>query len=296
MFQIVSFDAGDGPVVGLRNDDDYYASETFGNARQIIDQWPLAIDKLGTAAERLASRTPLRDVRLLAPLAEPRNIYIVGANYTDHIDEMARALGVELVADAKDRGYPPWFVPKSASSVVGPGARVRRPPGVQRLDWELELAVIIGRAGSDVPVEQALDYVAGYTVANDLSARDRMARDYESPQSALRLDWLRHKSFAGSCPLGPAITPAALVDDVQNLGMKLWVNDELMQDSTTARMIYGVADLVAGLSQQVPIAPGDVILSGTPAGVGSAQGRFLEPGDRVRQQIDQIGEFEITIT
>ena len=92
MFQIVSFDAGDGPVVGLRNGDDYYASETFGNARQIIDQWPLAIDKLGTAAERLASRTPLRDVRLLAPLAEPRNIYIVGANYTDHIDEMARAL------------------------------------------------------------------------------------------------------------------------------------------------------------------------------------------------------------
>ncbi len=295
MFQIVSFDAGQGPVVGLRDGDNYYASETFGSVREIIDQWPLAIEKLGTAAERLAARTPLTGVKLLPPLPDPANIYIVGANYTDHIEEMARVLGVQLVEDAKGKGYPPWFVPKSASSVVGPDARVTTPPGVQRLDWEVELAVIIGRAGKNVPLDQALDYVAGYTVANDLSARDRMARDYEAAESALRLDWLRHKSFAGSCPIGPAITPAVSVPDVQNLAIKLWVNDELMQDSNTSRMIYGVADLVSGLSEQIPIRPGDMILTGTPSGVGSAHQRFLKPGDRVRQQIDQIGEFEFTI-
>ena len=296
MFQIVSFDAGQGPVVGLRDGDHYYDSETFTSVREIIEQWPLAIEKLGTAAERMAARTPLTEVKLLAPLPDPRNIYITGANYTDHIEEMARALGVQLVEDAKGKGYPPWFVPKSTSSVVGPDAQVRTPQGVTRLDWEVELAVIIGRAGRKVPVDEALDYVAGYTVANDLSARDRMARDYEAQESALRLDWLRHKSFEGSCPMGPAITPAVSVADVQNLNIKLWVNDELMQDSNTSRMIYGVADLVSGLSEQVPIRPGDVILTGTPSGVGSASQRFLQSGDRVRQQIDQIGEFEFTVT
>lgn len=295
MFQIVSFDAGDGPVVGLRDGEKYYPSETFSSARQIIDQWPLAVEKLGTAAARLAERTPRTGVRLLAPLADARNIYITGANYTDHIEEMSRAFGLKLVADAKGKGIPPWFVPKATTSVVGPGAQVRIPPGVERLDWEVELAVIIGRAGADVPVQEALNYVAGYTVANDLSARDRMARDFEAPDSAFRLDWLRHKSFAGSCPMGPAITPAVSVPDVQDLAIKLWVNDELMQDSHTSRMIYSVADLVSGLSRQVPLAPGDVILTGTPSGVGSARGQFLRSGDRVRQRIDRIGEFEFTI-
>ena len=295
MFQIVSFDAGNGPVVGLRDGDNYYDSATFTSVREIIDQWPLAIEKLGTAAERMSARTPHTGVKLLAPLADPRNIYITGANYTDHIEEMSRVLGVELVEDAKNKGYPPWFVPKSASAAAGPGAQVSIPAGVERLDWEVELAVIIGRAGKDVPVGEALDYVAGYTVANDLSARDYMARDYEAIESALRFDWLRHKSFDGSCPLGPAITPATLVPDVQDLAIKLWVNDELMQDSHTSRMIYGVADLVSGLSKQISIYPGDVILTGTPSGVGTAYQRFLRSGDRVRQSIDQIGEFEFTI-
>lgn len=295
MFQIACFDAGHGPVVGLRQGEHYYPSETYRSVREILADWPAALAKLDTAAERMAARTPLTDVRLLAPVPEPRNIYLTGANYTDHVEEMARALGVQLIANAKADGHPPWFVPKATTAVVGPGAQVRIPPGVQRLDWEVELAVIIGRAGMDVPVERALDYVAGYTVVNDLSARDRMARAYEAPESALRLDWLRHKSFAGSCPLGPAITPAVSVPDVQNLAIELWVNDELMQHSSTSRMIYSVADLVSGLSQQVPLAPGDVILTGTPAGVGSARGRFLRPGDRVRQRIEQIGEFEFTI-
>ncbi len=295
MFQIVNFDAGNGPVVGLRDGDDYYDSATFSSVREIIDQWPVAVEKLGTAAERMAARTPLTGVKLLAPLADPRNIYITGANYTDHIEEMSRAFGLELIKDAKGKGHPPWFLPKATSSVVGPDAQVSIPTGVECLDWEVELAVIIGREGKNVPVDEALDYVAGYTIANDLSARDRMARDYESPDSAFRLDWLRHKSFDGSCPMGPAITPASLMPDVQNLALKLWVNDELMQDSHTSRMIYGVADLVSGLSEQISLKPGDVILTGTPSGVGSARQRFLKSGDRVRQSIDNIGEFEFTI-
>lgn len=295
MFQIVSFDAGNGPVVGLRDGDNYYGSETFGSVREIIDQWPLAEEKLVSAAQRIAERSPQTGVKLLAPLAEPRNIYITGANYTDHIEEMSRAFNLNLIEDAKNKGIPPWFLPKSVSSVVGPDAQVSIPKGVECLDWEVELAVIIGREGNNVPVSEALNYVAGYTVANDLSARDRMNRDYEAADSAFRLDWLRHKSFDGSCPMGPAITPASFVEDVQNLAVKLWVNDELMQDSHTSKMIYGVADLVSGLSEQISLKPGDVILTGTPAGVGSARQQFLKSGDRVRQSIEQIGEFEFTI-
>lgn len=295
MFQIVSFESENGPVVGLRQGDDYYASSTFKSVKEMVDRWPLVIEKLATAGQRTAERTPQSGVKLLAPLAEPPNIYITGANYTDHIEEMSVALGVALVEDARNKGFPPWFVPKATTSVVGPDTEVQIPPGVERLDWELELAVIIGREGKNVPLSDALDYVAGYTIANDLSARDRMARDYEAPESALRLDWLRHKSFDGSCPMGPAITPATSVADVQNLAIKLWVNDELKQDSNTSLMVYSVADLVSGLSEQITIKPGDVILTGTPAGVGTATQQFLRSGDRVRQSIESIGEFEFTI-
>ena len=162
--------------MGLRNGDDYYDSTTFASVREILDQWPLTLEKLSTAAERMSARTPLTGVKLLAPLVDPRNIYITGANYTDHIEEMARAFDLNLIKDAKAEGHPPWFLPKATSSVVGPGAQVTIPAGVECLDWEIELAVIIGREGKDIPVDRALDYVAGYTVANDLSARDRMAR------------------------------------------------------------------------------------------------------------------------
>ncbi|MBI5720714.1 MAG: fumarylacetoacetate hydrolase family protein [Rubrivivax sp.] len=289
-FQVTTFDAGEGPVVGLVRDGGFYASQTFSSVREILDRWDLAEEKLTTAAARMAERTPLRGVRVLAPLPNPRNIYFTGANYADHLEEMARVLGPAAAAPRE-----PWFMLKSTSCVVGPGECVRRPQGVERLDWEVELAVIIGHSARNVPVTQALRHVAGYTVANDLSARDRTFRDAENPASLFRLDWLGQKTFDGACPLGPAITPASSIADVQKLALKLWVNDELMQSSNTAGMVFGVAELVSHLSHRVSLWPGDVILTGTPAGVGAARQRFLQPGDRVRQWIEDIGEFEFTI-
>jgi 2-keto-4-pentenoate hydratase/2-oxohepta-3-ene-1,7-dioic acid hydratase in catechol pathway len=294
MFQLVAFDFGEGPVVGLRNGDNYYNSATFASMREILDSWDVALEKLSTASQRMAERKPLTNVKLLAPLAEPRNIYFAGANYHDHVKEMSRVLGMKL-SDQSAQGLEPWFLVKSASSVVGPGAQVRRPKGVEKLDWEIELAVVIGKTGRDISEQDALDYVAGYTIANDLSARDKMARGYEDMSSPFRWDWLKHKSFDGACPLGPAITPAVHVADVQNLALKLWVNDVLMQDSNTSEMICGVRGLISKLSHDITLHPGDVILTGTPAGVGTATGQFLQPGDRVRQSIESIGEFEFTI-
>ncbi|MGE4338211.1 MAG: fumarylacetoacetate hydrolase family protein [Pigmentiphaga sp.] len=295
MFQLVSFDYGQGPVVGLREGENYFDSATFSSMREILDAWDLAIEKLGTASERMSWRTPHTAVRLLAPLAEPRNIYFTGANYIDHLEEMSRTMGMPMPDLNEATTRSPWFLLKSTAAVVGPGAVVSVPPGVEHLDWEIELAVLIGRKTHNVSVKNALNSVAGYMIANDLSARDRMKRVYESDGSPFQFDWVGHKSFDGACPMGPAITPASQVKNVQSLSMKLWVNGELMQDSNTSRMIYSVAEQISHLSKNLTLYPGDVILTGTPAGVGAARNRFLNPGDVIRQEIESIGAFEFSI-
>lgn len=294
MFQLATCDVGQGPVMGLYRQGDFYASQSYKDMAEVIDNWDEAEGKLQSAESRMAQRQPERNAKLLAPLPRPVNLYFAGANYHDHMAEMAKVIGLTPPPPGTP-GMEPWFLLKSSSTVVGPGAVIKRPPNVERLDWEVELAVIIGRTCSNVGTDDALKYVAGYTVANDLSARDRMKRPYEGSSSPFMWDWLQHKTFNGACPMGPAITPAVSIPDVQNLQLKLWVNDVLMQDSNTSQMVYSVAELISNLSHKVTLVPGDVILSGTPAGVGTARNVFLKPGDRVRQSIDLIGEFEFTI-
>ena len=150
---------------------------------------------------------------------------------------------------------------------------------------------MIGRVADSVPVGRALDYVAGYTIGNDLSARDAITRAKLPAGSPFHFDFLSQKSFSGACALGPWITPAAEIPDPSILDMKLWVNDELMQDSNTSNMIFDVPEQIAMLSSRLTLHPGDVILTGTPAGVGMGRGVFLEPGDQVRLWIEGIGEF-----
>ena len=158
-----------------------------------------------------------------------------------------------------------------------------------RVDWEVELAAVIGRAAKNVSQEKALGYVAGYTIANDLSARDRGHRANISETSPFKADWTKHKTFDGSCPLGPWIVPASDIGDPQNLGLKLWVNDVLKQDSNTKDMIFNLAEQIAQLSSGMTLHPGDLVLTGTPAGVGSARGEFLKAGDVVKLWIEKIG-------
>jgi 2-keto-4-pentenoate hydratase/2-oxohepta-3-ene-1,7-dioic acid hydratase in catechol pathway len=159
----------------------------------------------------------------------------------------------------------------------------------ERVDWEVELAAVIGKPAKNVPEEKALDYVAGYTAANDLSARDRGHRPNISDTSPFKADWTKHKSFDGSCPMGPWIVPASDIGDPQNLGLKLWVNDELKQDSNSKDMIFNLAEQITQLSSGMTLHPGDVVLTGTPAGVGSARGEFLKAGDVVKIWIEKIG-------
>jgi len=223
----------------------------------VLDDWSRAKRLLAQAAKRIESGKgrvkgmPLKRARLLAPVLYPSNIYCAGANYTDHMAEMARAQGQAPGPTMKELGEKPWhFVKTSRSSVVGPGARVKIPVYSQMVDWEVELAAVIGKAARDVPVEKALDYVAGYTIANDLSARDVMnATRIPRPRLSTTTGSARSAS-TGACPLGPWIVPASDIPYPQNLALKLWVNDKLMQDSNTGKMIFTTAEQVAMLSSR----------------------------------------------
>lgn len=263
----------------------------------LLQDWPKAKAELARFAKAPRGKgTPLKRAKLLAPILYPGNIYCAGANYKDHVAEMDRAQGREPGPTMKERGEKPWhFVKTSRSSVVGPGAKVKLPAFSKAVDWEIELAAVIGRRAKDVSVEKALDCVAGYTIANDLSARDAMRRESNPPTSPFHYDWVSQKCFDGACPLGPWIVPASEIRDPHNLGLKLWIGDELMQDSNSGQMIFDTAEQIAMLSTRVTLNPGDVILTGTPAGVGMGRKRFLKPGERLKLWIEGIGELNHTV-
>ncbi|OVZ60626.1 2-keto-4-pentenoate hydratase [Pigmentiphaga sp. NML080357] len=296
MIQLVTFLHGGEQKTGLLHEGNIYASPRYARVQDVLDDWPRANDKLGALAGDLPGREPVSGATLLAPLPHPPTIYFAGANYRDHVEEMQRELSMPLEPDPKGAGQKPWHAIKaSRTTVVGPDAQVRVPRGMPQLDWELELGVVIGKTAKDVGLDEAMDHVAGYVVANDLSARGHFGRPGVGDASPFKWDWIGQKSFDGACPLGPAITPARFVPDPMNLAMKLWVNDELMQDSNTSRMLFSIADQIAHLSSRLTLMPGDLILTGTPAGVGAARKRFLQPGDVVRQWIEHIGSFQFTI-
>jgi 2-keto-4-pentenoate hydratase/2-oxohepta-3-ene-1,7-dioic acid hydratase in catechol pathway len=238
---------------------------------------------------------PLIQTSLRAPILWPSAIYCAGANYSDHAAEMAKRANRPEEPNPKTLGLKPWHFIKASRAVTDPDATVSASKYTQKLDWEIELAAVIGKPAKNVPVEQALDYVAGYTAANDLSARDLSRRPHVPDTSAFKSDWIGQKCFDGSCPLGPWIVPAEDIPDPQNLALKLWVNGAIKQDSNTGKMIYSTAEQIAHLSSGMTLHPGDVILTGTPAGVGTARNEYLQPGDVVKIEIERIGTLTTTI-
>ena len=306
-YKLLSYQSGREARAGILIGDRIYdAARLTGQAAWssvlgALQDWSRADRAFVAAARRIAAGksrakgVPLKRVKLLAPVLYPGNIYCAGANYTDHMAEMARAQGREPGPTMKDLGEKPWHFVKTSRSVVGPGAAVKLPAYSQKVDWEVELAAVIGRIAKDIPAEKALDCVAGYTVANDLSARDAMRRDKNPPTSPFHYDWVSQKCFDGSCPLGPWIVPAGDIADPHKLGIRLWVNGELMQDSNTGNLIFNIAEQIAMLSSRVTLRPGDLVLTGTPAGVGMGRVRFLKAGDAVRLWIEEIGELSHTM-
>ncbi len=261
----------------------------------IIEDWKSAQATLKKAAADAAkSRVksqPLGKTKLLAPLRWPTAVYCAGANYADHAAEMARRTNRPPPADPHTQGLMAWHFMKAPRAIADPGATVKISGVSDNVDWEVELAAVIGRTARNVSEDKALSYVAGYTIANDLSARDRGRRSGAGEGSPFASDWTKHKSFDGACPLGPWIVPASQIKDPQNLGLKLWVNGVLKQDSNSKDMIFNLAEQIARLSDGMTLHPGELILTGTPAGVGSARGEYLKAGDVVKLWIEDIGEL-----
>jgi len=273
----------------------------FDTMLAILEQWETSEPELTVTAAKLGDASirvegvVFEEAKLYAPVLYPSAVYGSGANYTDHMEEMASILHVSI-ENPKELGQLPWhFVKTARSTVVGPGAKVEIPSYSSMIDWEIELAAIVGKTAHRVKVEDALNHIAGYTIANDLSARDHVKRAGVKADSPFGYDWLSQKCFDGSCPLGPTLVPARCIPNPLDLSMKLWVNDVLKQDSSTSRMIFNIAEQVAYLSSRTTLYPGDVILTGTPAGVGMARREFLKRRDVVRLEIEGLGVLEHTI-
>ncbi|AQV94159.1 2-keto-4-pentenoate hydratase [Cupriavidus necator] len=294
-YQLFSFEGPDGfPQLGV-NVGGKHMHLGAGLIDDLLRDWHGAQQRIACFVAEQAGDAPAMapaGIRFLPPLRQPGVIYGAGANYRDHVVAMARAFNMALTVDPKGDSVPPWhFIKAGRGTLAAHGRAVPYPGHTQRLDWEAELAVVIGKTCRNVPVAQALDVVAGYTVGNDLSARDNLRRDNVDASSPFRFDWIGHKCFEGSCPLGPYLTPAEFIESPERLDIKLWVNDELKQDSNTANHLYSVAEQIAYLSERLTLYPGDVLLTGTPAGVGMESGTFLKRGDSVRVWIEGLGEL-----
>ena len=234
----------------------------------------------GLASPAAGIRHDPRTVTLLAPVPNPGKILGVGRNYGAHAAEGG------LAAQEKPR----IFV-KLSSAVIGTGAPIQKPAGVTKLDYETELAVVIGRRARDVRESEALAYVGGYTILNDVSARE-LQFDVSPPQTSFA------KSMDGFCPMGPCLATPDEFGDIGDIRLRGWVNGELVQDGSTHDLIFPVPLLIAYLSSYLTLEPGDVIATGTPAGVGAFRKppRYLAPGDVVRMEIAEIGVLENRIT
>ncbi len=213
-------------------------------------------------------------VRLLAPVGEPGKIVCIGLNYHDHCREQ----------HIDPPAYPRLFG-KFANAVNHPGGEVRRPAMTEQLDQECELAVVIGQRASGIGPKEAMEHVFGYTILNDITMRDLQREDKQ---------WLRAKGSDGFAPMGPVLVTADEIRDPQALRMRSFVNDEPWQDSSTAEMVFDVPTLIAFVSRTIALEPGDVLSTGTPAGVGHYQQppRYLQDGDRLRCEIEGIGVLE----
>jgi 2-keto-4-pentenoate hydratase/2-oxohepta-3-ene-1,7-dioic acid hydratase in catechol pathway len=300
-YKLATYQSSSGPRAGIVVGDEVFdaakltGKATYAIVTNILADWKTAEGALrkavARAAKSRAGRQPLAKTKLLAPIRFPSAIYCCGSNYADHAAEMAARENRPPPPDPHTLGLKAWHFLKAPHTIVGPGATIQISSYAKHMDWEIELAAVIGRTAKDVPQDKALACVAGYTIANDLSARDRFQRANVPDDSPFKYDWIKQKTFDGSCPLGPWIVPASDIGDPQKLALKLWINGVLKQDSNTSQMIFTLAEQIEQLSIGMTLHPGDLILTGTPAGVGAGCGEFLKSGDIVKLYVENIGEI-----
>jgi 2-keto-4-pentenoate hydratase/2-oxohepta-3-ene-1,7-dioic acid hydratase in catechol pathway len=264
-----------------------------GSVLEILQRGPDCLAKLADIANSAESFVPTDSFQLMAPIPVPGKIIALAGNYSAHIKEAGRSLG--LTDSPRSSTVPrPFLMPTTA--VTGTDQEIPWPVYSKTIDYELELGVVIGKKAKFVEAEDALNYVAGYTIVNDVSARsvtfikNRANRPWDE-----FYDWLIGKWADSFCPMGPYLLTADEIGDVQNLDMKLTVNGEVRQNANTSQMIYPVADIVSFLSHIMTLEPGDCIATGTPSGVAMATGNFLKAGDRIEASIEKLGTLTNTL-
>ena len=260
-----------------------------------------SIANLHSDAEPTIEPIKLDAVKVHAPVLYPRQIFCAGANYRQHVIDLAVAQGhgandatseaerraeAERVMDKRIDSGSPYVFTKIPSAITGPYDPVVLPEDSTQVDWELELGVVIGRAARHVSRTEALKYVAGYTVVNDLTSRDKV---YRPDMKAIGTDWLLSKSSPSFLPMGPFLIPAAFVPDPQRLHITLKLNGQVMQDEGTDDMIFDVARLIEYISEHVQLLPGDLICTGSPRGNGMHYNRFLQADDALEATISGLG-------
>ncbi len=253
---------------------------------EIMNNWSMSCSKLHELANDPGDTIPLSSVKLLAPLLFPPAIYCAGANYKKHAMEMSAD---KKTYPDKSVTNPYFFLKNGPHCVIGPDEEIKLPELSKKVDWEAEFAVVIGKPGKNIRVEDALNHVAGYTIMNDLSARDQGKRD-DWPRFGV--DWFGHKNFDTAAPMGPWITPADQIADPYKCRMKLWINNEEMQNEVISDLIFDIAEQIEWISRRFTLLPGDVFSTGTPSGVGRPRGIFLKPGDMVTITVDGIGKLK----
>lgn len=291
-FALATYASGNGSRPAIKVGDKLHDLETagvaYGHAMVVADITAITRDwfarrdglfSLARAIEAGKDTAGIDGAELKAPF-EPRRIFAAASNFIEHADEMKTVLAAKAESE-------PYIFLKTIESVIGPGETVIVPPQVSRPDWEVELGVVLGKSGKQVTLENARDLIAGYTIVNDVSARDKTKRS-DFPFSH---DWFRGKSYDTFTPIGPWFVPRDCLGDPHDIRLGLNVNDAKMQDGNTSEMIFNIYEQIAYLSTILELRAGDLIASGTPAGVGMGRGIFLKHGDVMTAWVDGIGEL-----
>jgi len=248
---------------------------------ELVARGPEALDTVEDCLKNVdenlkkAATHSIEDVQILTPITNPPKLICLGLNFHDH--------AAEAHADIPDE---PIIFMKPRTAIIGPNEPIVKPDFVTKLDYEVELAIVIGKRAKSIPVDAAKQHIFGYTILNDVSARDIQFKDRQ---------WTRGKSFDTFAPIGPCIATTNQIPDPRNLKMRTWINGEIRQDSSTRNMVFDVYKVVHHLSRAMTLEPGDIIATGTPSGVGffvKPEPKFLKPGDRITMEIEKIGRLE----
>jgi 2-keto-4-pentenoate hydratase/2-oxohepta-3-ene-1,7-dioic acid hydratase in catechol pathway len=292
--KLITFKKNTSVCVGVMTDKGIVdLTSDFQSVKHIIAGGPEAIKKIQAIVKRSIKFIDPSTVKLLAPVLDPPKILALAGNYSQHITEVGLTLGLSD-SPRKTTVPRPFLMPPTV--IIGHNEEIPWPTYSEKIDYEIELAVVIGKEAKCISPKSAKEYIAGYTIANDVSARSvTFAKGRKKRPWDEFYDWLNGKWADGFLPIGPCIVTADEIENPQNLQMTLKVNDEIRQNANTSEMIFNVYEIVSFLSHLITLQPGDVIATGTPAGVAAATGKFLQPGDRIECTIEKLGTLANTL-